>query len=395
MPKVVTFSGLLTRMAGYGGHVDRSEQNQWDHLVDAVVAVTSDLDLSALLMRIVDQAREVTGAPFGALGVIAEDPRDGLEEFLHSGMDEATAAAIGELPHGDGVLGVLLRDPRPMRLSDVASHPDAVGFPPGHPVMRAFLGVPVRVGGTVFGNLYLADKNGGFTPDDERVVVGLAAVAGTAVANARLYRELERTRAELAANAVAQDRDRIARDLHDLVIGRLFATGLAVDRVARHVDEPWAGRAANAVDEIDRAIVDLRGSIFALGSGETSGAAQLQRLVASMTGLLGFAPALDVSGDFARLDARARSDIHAVIAEALSNVGRHAAATSAQVRLTITDESLEIAVTDNGSGLVAGRSESGLANLRSRAEQSGGTLTVEPGPHGGTRLTWRSRITGR
>src|SRR5690606_6803352 len=119
----------------------------------------------------------------------------------------------------------------------------------------------------------------GFTDDDEQVVVGLAAVAGSAIANARLFDELEHTRAELARMAVVDDRNRIARDLHDLVIGRLFAVGLSVDRIVPKVEEPWAGRAAEAVDHVDRAIADLRGAIFALGSDATSDGARLTRLL--------------------------------------------------------------------------------------------------------------------
>lgn len=368
-----------------------SQANRWDQLVEAVVAVTSDLDLDALLTRIVDQAREVTGARYAALGVLANGPEGGLASFVHSGLADAAAEAIAHPPHGEGVLGWLVSHPEPLRLDEVEAHPAAVGFPAGHPVMHAFLGVPVRAAGQVFGNLYLADKAGGFDADDEDVVVGLAAVAGAAVTNARLYAELRRTRAELAAAAVEKDRDRIARDLHDLVIGRLFAAGLAVDRVAGHVPEPWASRAGDAVADIDRAIVDLRGSIFALSSSAPD-ASRLGRMVGSTAGLLGFTPRLEVVGDLTRLGTADRAAVHAVISEALANVGRHAAATVATVEVTVGDD-LRITVTDDGRGLPANRTESGLANLRARAEAAGGSLELVTPTGGGTRLVWRAPLT--
>ncbi|MET1132308.1 MAG: GAF domain-containing protein, partial [Aeromicrobium sp.] len=129
--------------------MDEQDRKRWENIVEAAVAVTSDLDLDSLLARIIELARDLTGARYGAMGVLEHDPDDGLAEFLTQGIDEATAAAIGHLPRGDGVLGVVLRDGVPLRLDDVASHPDSVGFPPHHPPMGAFLGVPVRVNGQV------------------------------------------------------------------------------------------------------------------------------------------------------------------------------------------------------------------------------------------------------
>ena len=162
-------------------------------LLDAVVALSSDLTLPVALQQIVRAARRLAGARYAALGVIAEDG-DGLSQFVHEGVDEQTARAIGPLPHGHGLLGLLIRDPRPLRLDDIARHPASVGFPPHHPSMRSFLGVPVHVRGVVYGNLYLGEKTDGrpFTADDEDVVVALAAAAGVALENARLYEEATR-----------------------------------------------------------------------------------------------------------------------------------------------------------------------------------------------------------
>lgn len=161
-------------------------------LFTAVMSVAAGLELSATLRRIVTAAVELVDATYGALGVL--DDQGGLAEFVHSGMDSAVSARIGDPPAGEGVLGLLIQHPVPIRLDDLSAHPSSVGFPAGHPIMRSFLGVPVRVRGEVFGNLYLTEKRSGagFTAEDERTVMALAAAAGVAIENARLYEESRR-----------------------------------------------------------------------------------------------------------------------------------------------------------------------------------------------------------
>ena len=156
-------------------------------LFSAVVAVAAGLELGATLRRIVQSAVDLVDATYGALGVLGPDGQ--LTEFVHVGIDQAAQAVIGDLPRGRGILGLLVNHPVPIRLDDMSSHPSAVGFPPGHPEMKSFLGVPVKVRGQVFGNLYLTDKRGaeGFSTADERIVTALAAAAGVAIDNARLY----------------------------------------------------------------------------------------------------------------------------------------------------------------------------------------------------------------
>jgi len=364
-------------------------------VLDAVAAVASDLDLESLLSRIVHEARAVTGARYGALGVLSDDG-ESLVEFLTEGIDDETARSIGHRPRGDGVLGVVLREGRILRLANVADHPASVGFPPHHPPMHAFLGVPVRAGDEIFGDLYLAEKDGGFTEADELLVSGLAAVAGSAITNARLFAELERTRAELARVAVVEDRNRIARDLHDLVIGRLFAVGLSLDRIARNVEEPWSARAAQAVDDIDRAIADLRGAIFALGSDPTTDGARLTRLLKAAAAPLGFTPQISIVGDLTRMNLGVRSDLHAVLNEALANVVRHARASTVTISVVVGDDDVVAEIIDDGVGIGDNRAASGLANLRERAERIDGRLEVGPGPEGvGTRLAWRAPLDAR
>jgi GAF domain-containing protein len=150
------------------------------------------LDLEVLLLDIVEAAREITGARYAALGVLNE-PGDGLDRFLTVGMDDETRARIGDLPHGHGVLGVLIQDPRPLRLPDVSEHPRSYGFPAGHPPMHTFLGVPLRIRDEVYGNLYMTDKESGdFDDGDEEAAVVLAEWAGIAIQNARLYESATR-----------------------------------------------------------------------------------------------------------------------------------------------------------------------------------------------------------
>src|ERR1700760_4131129 len=174
-------------------------------LLEAVVAIGSRLDLESTLRRIVEAAVDLVDATYGALGVIGDD--DGgkrrVAEFIPAGLSRDEIARIHHWPEGRGLLGLLIDDPRPLRLADIAAHPASSGFPDGHPPMRGFLGVPVRVRGEGFGNLSLAGKGGGgeFTEDDEAVLVALGAAAGVAVENARLYEAARRAQRWIAASA--------------------------------------------------------------------------------------------------------------------------------------------------------------------------------------------------
>ena len=231
------------------------------HLLDAVNTIGADLDLPAMLRRIVTAAVDLVDATYGALGVLDES-RTSLAEFITVGIDDETYRAIGPLPRGHGILGLLIVDAKPLRLPDLTEHPDSYGFPPHHPPMRSFLGVPIRVRDDVFGNLYLTDKSSAevFTDVDEELVVGLAAAAGVAIENARLH-------AKLHALALVEDRERIARDLHDTVIQRLFATGMSLQSTVRLVTtDPAAaiGRIGSAVDDLDVTIKEIRTAIFDL-----------------------------------------------------------------------------------------------------------------------------------
>jgi signal transduction histidine kinase len=173
------------------------DQQRLERLVDVGRTLVAELHLANVLDRVLAVAREITGARYAALGILDEQKRE-LEQFLTVGIDDELREQIGSLPRGHGVLGLLIRDPRPLRLDDVGAHPDSYGFPPGHPPMTTFLGVPVVVRGEAWGNLYLTDKEGGpFTPEDEEALLILADWAAIAIENARLYEGVERRRGEL------------------------------------------------------------------------------------------------------------------------------------------------------------------------------------------------------
>ncbi|MFG1918932.1 GAF domain-containing protein [Micromonospora sp. NPDC048898] len=197
----VRLDELLQEMLDRVGEVMTSRE-RLRALLDAVVGIGTDLDLRSTLQRIVGAACALAGARYGALGVLGADRTD-LSDFITHGIDPAAHARIGDLPHGRGILGLLITDPRPVRLPDITRHPDSYGFPPHHPPMHSFLGVPVRTRDQIFGNLYLAEKQGAdeFGQDDEEIVVALAAAAGVAIDNARLYELAQRRERWLAATA--------------------------------------------------------------------------------------------------------------------------------------------------------------------------------------------------
>ncbi|MGW3783415.1 GAF domain-containing protein [Micromonospora chokoriensis] len=191
---------LLQEMLDRVGEVVTSRE-RLRALLDAVVGIGSNLDLRTTLQRIVGSACDLVGARYGALGILGPDRL--LHDFIVHGITPEQHAKIGDLPHGRGVLGLLIDEPRPLRMPDITQHPRSYGFPANHPPMHSFLGVPVRIRDQVFGNLYLAEKQGGaqFTDDDEEIVVALAAAAGVAIENARLYALAHRRERWLAATA--------------------------------------------------------------------------------------------------------------------------------------------------------------------------------------------------
>lgn len=525
-------------------------------LLDAVVALAGDLSLDSVLDRIVEAAAALVGARYVALGVPYKD--GGLRAFVTYGLTPEEHARIGKLPQGLGLLGLVIDRPEPIRLHDIAAHPASYGFPPNHPPMRSFLGVPVRTRRGVFGNLYLTEKLGGgdFTEQDEAVVVALAGAAGVVIENARLYEEsarrqqwleatteitslmlrepdqqnalqavadrarelagadfasvmLRRSAHDLAIQvvsgeagdaraawtiamkgslagmvistgetlvvedlatdprvdravatldtgpilgpavlvplrtiegvagvltlawepasvfrfhemdvalpesfaeqaalslqmarsqmdkerlAVFEDRERIAHDLHDLVIQRLFAVGLSLETTGRITSKPdVARRVGTAVDDIDDTIKEIRRSIFALsGTGEVSDIrGAVTEVVSRASRSLTFGPTIRFQGQVnTAIEAHARSHLLAVLEEALSNIVRHSQASAVEVALTAGDL-LTLTVADNGIGFGPDVVRSGLRNMEERATALGGTCVVESRTPGGTTVRWQ------
>lgn len=503
-------------------------------LLDAVTAISSDLDLRSVLSRIVEAATELTGAAYGALGVIGPD--GSLVEFVTTGIDAETRAVIGDLPRGRGILGLLIDEPEALRLPDLSAHPKSTGFPPNHPPMTTFLGVPVRIRGTVFGNLYLTEKQGGaqFTAQDEALVESLARAAGYVIENARAYGLSERRRQFLEATteladalqppihledaldrittsalklsgaraaavlvqasgepkrmivaepadedlvadvldealghrnlhtgqepfemrvgafvltvlplrshlaqtgalvavydadlrqhdaegdellasfadqaalaldraqavadreelAVISDRERIARDLHDVVIQRLFATGLQLQGIALLAGpSEVATRLDQTVADLDLTIKAIRGTIFELQNRQvTSLRAEIRTLVREYVPVLGFTPVVHTSGPLdTAVPQELREQLLPVLREAVSNVARHALADHAEIEVQVSESELQVVVADDGIGLAPDRTESGLRNARRRALDLGGSFELRPGEPRGTTLVW-------
>jgi signal transduction histidine kinase len=353
-------------------------------LIEAGLALTAELDLDTVLDRLVELAIEITGARYGAIGVLGEDgPR--IERFITRGITDEQRAAIGDPPVGHGILGLLIHERRPMRIPEIGDDPRSVGFPPNHPPMHSFLGAPISALGQVFGNLYLTEKQGApeFTAADEEAIVVLATQAGVAVENARLVEEARRAQRELARLELLEERERIAKELHDGVIQALFAVGMGLQGTAAMAgDDEIARRLEGATEEIDRAIRDLRNYIFGLRPGILADRQldqALQQLAAEFQERSGVLTIVDVEASVAAELASRAADVVQIVREALSNVGRHAEATTCRVSLRRGPTGAMLEVDDDGRGFDRGAASDGMGmdNLRARVAALGGELTIE------------------
>lgn len=360
-------------------------------LLDAVLLVGSELNLAAVLQRIVEAATELVDARYGALGVL-DAHRVGLSEFLTVGLDAADRAAIDHLPLGLGILGHLIDDPKPLRLPVISNHPDSSGFPANHPPMTTFLGVPILVRTEVFGNLYLTDKRDGseFTDSDQELTVMLASAAGIAIENARLHEQV-------VDLATAADRERIARELHDTVIQRLFATGLGLQAMLRFISDPeLTGRIQESIDDLDSTVREIRSVIFELHTQRLIGESlrsEVLDVCSESARALGYQPVVRFNGPIdSAVDAAVGEHVLAVTREGLSNVARHARSTSTLVSLELHGDFVILTITDDGVGLTesdgAGR---GRINMTSRAAEVGGELILCAAAGGGTELRWSAK----
>ena len=358
-------------------------------VLEATLLIEADLEFPAVLRHVVEEARSMTGARYAALGVLSED-RSALVEFITAGLMPDEEERIGSRPTGQGVLGLLISDPQPLRLAKLGTHPESFGFPPGHPPMSSFLGVPIKVRGDVYGNLYLAEKVGWseFTSDDVALVEALAVAAGIAIENARLHQQVQ-------VVAVYEDRDRLARDLHDTVIQRLFGVGLNLQSMAGRAPAAMKEGLTSAVAEIDQVIERIRATIYQLGmNGQDRGIRDnIVSLLSEMRSVVGFDVQVSFDGpvDTAISDVVAEEMI-ATIGEAVTNIGRHAQASRATLTLTVENGLCTLTVRDDGVGIDESKRRKdglGLTNLARRADKLGGTFSLENARGGGALLTWQ------
>lgn len=361
-----------------------------DALHEAIRAVATVLAVERVLQLIVDRVRALVGARYAALGIIAPDGH--LERFITSGLTAAQREAIGAPPRGHGILGLIVKEARSYRIADVATDPRRYGFPPNHPPMHAFLGVPVTIRGRAMGNFYLTDKVAGaeFGEADQLLVEMFALHAGIAIENARLHEQVQRL-------AVVAERERIGRDLHDGIIQAIYGIGLSLE----DVPEIMAGDPGDASARIDRAIEslnvvirDIRSFIFGLRPEHLESDGLLEGL-ASLVEESRYNTTIDIElssegVDGLELGPESRQQLIQIAREALSNIARHSSASRASVRLERADGDLRLIVFDNGVGFDAaidrGPGHRGVVNMQSRAEAIGGTLAIETAPGRGVRI---------
>ncbi len=354
-----------------------------DLLIEAGLALAPERSLDAILQRIVELAVDITDARYGAISVLAPD--GSIDGFLTEGVTDEERAEIGNPPTGHGILGLLITEARPLRLADLTTHPGSVGFPPHHPPMRSLLGSPIIARGKVFGNIYVTEKQSEdeFSIDDERALQVLATQAGVAVENARLYEEMLRAQDEVRRLEVMDERERIAKELHDGVIQSLFAVGMNLQGAAALAeDEGITVRIEGAVEDIDGAIRDLRNYIFGLRPGILADRQldqALRELGAEFEQRSGVVTVVDVDPRIAAELASIASDVVQVTREALSNVGRHAEATTCRVSLRRGVEGAILVIDDDGRGFEPGAGGKGLGigNLRERVSSLGGSLDIQ------------------
>lgn len=354
---------------------------------NAILAISAELSWDAVLQKLVDGARELAGARYAALGI--PDGEGGFEEFITSGMSDEQIAAIGWLPRTHGMLGVMLEDAAPYRAADIQQDPRFVGWPAAHPSMRTFMGVPVVAKGTIVAAFYLTDKLAAdeFTEEDEHIIAMLAAHAAIAIENARLF---ERSR-ELS---VVEERNRLARELHDSVTQTIFSVVLTAEAASTLVDrDPGEAKVQlQAVQSLARgALQEMRSLIFELRSADLAAdglVATLRKHIDVVRRVRSEEIELRVDAERA-LPAALERELFRIAQEALNNALNHASARGIDVSLLFEKACVALTVRDNGTGFdpqaPAIRSKRlGLTSMRERAEAIGATLRIDSAPGAGT-----------
>jgi signal transduction histidine kinase len=388
---VLTFSVVILARLGELHEHEIAQSRRLRALNEAGLALSAELDTETLLHKIADLARVVGDAKYAALGTFDDEGQ--VTRFYTSGISDTEHARIGHLPVGKGILGLLPRAGRPIRLRDLHDHPASVGFPANHPPMKSFLGVPIRWRGQSVGNLYLTEKQSAveFTPEDEEALLALAAQAAIAIENARLYGQTS----QLSA---LEERHRIGMDLHDGAIQSLYGLGLQLELASELVDsapQDAKERLGRSVDRLNAAIADLRNYVLGLRPirGSDRPLAESLPTLASQIATNALLD-VDVSVDpvaEAGLDAAGREAVFYVAADALGNVARHARARHVGLALDRDGDAVVLEIVDDGVGYDTSISVGGLGlrNMRERAFNAGARLDVTSTPGSGTRLQLR------
>jgi len=360
-------------------------------LLERAPAIVQQVDMQSLVDETLDAAIELTGADYGAFGVVNDHGR--LVEFHHRGVSADRARLIGDLPVGRGVLGDIMKHGVVVRTDEIASHSGYTGMPPEHPHMSSFLGVPVRVRDKVFGNLYVTDRTAPFSALDETVLRTLSVAAGAGINSIRMGQELR-------DRAVDEDRDRIARDVHDSVIQNLFAVGLGLQaRSAVEDDSDLRAVLDDASTAIDASITELRRLIYDLHDDPpTRGslAQDIEELVERLARPFVVPVVVSVDGDVPLLDVALIDDVLQIVREAVSNALRHSGAASIAVSLKADERSLLFVISDNGHGFNVARTTwgLGLTNMRTRARRAGGEIVIDSDHARGTLVETRIPLPG-
>ncbi len=353
---------------------------------EVTTSLLSGTEPDEVLQLVAERARELAGADISAIALPIGD--DLAIEVAHG---EFAHAIIGQrVALDESLVGLVFQTGEAFSVADLLTDPRAAAAHQVGGELGPAIFVPLRAADHTRGVLYVAKREGAdaFRPTDQPMLEGFAAQASLALELARQRRETEQL-------SLFRDRDRIARDLHDLVIQRLFATGMQLESSMRYMTTPEAGDyVQNAVDDLDKTIKEIRSTIYALQRDDRSGGRSLRgrivALIEEYSGALDFTPALRLEGLVdTRVSARIAENLLAVIREALSNAARHAKAAHVDVVVSVDETHATATITDDGIGLVADARRSGLANLEHRATELGGEFSAEAAPEGGTEITWR------
>jgi len=396
-PRDDLWSGMQPAMTTFRGEAgERRLSAQLEALFEASMTITAELELDRVLQRIVDLARSLIGAKYAALGVPSQS--GSLEKFVVSGMTPDEIGAIGHPPTGKGLLGVLLREPRPIRLRHLEDDPRAVGVNAGHPHMTNFLGVPIIFKGRLLGNLYLTDKIGAdeFSEQDERLITMLAAQAAIAIENANLYKQVQRL-------AVLEERERIAMDLHDGIIQSIYAVGLMLEYAGLLFDEQPTDarkRLQEAIGGLNEVIRDIRNYILDLrpqrfqSKNLSAGLVDLVRAFKANTFIAVEMQTADRAD--ADLTPDQSSGLFHITQEALANVAKHARARTVIMNLRREGPHVILSIRDDGRGFDLSTVQSytghGLQNMQERARALGADLHVTSAPGQGTQVEVRLAV---